>query len=140
MRAFVALVLVAACATTAAGAGAAERVRGCWIERDEAGGAVTMRWLPDQTRPGALRGDKLGYGAGGAVHNETYRLEPHGETSSLCQVLAEGERCWVVASGEGGSLEGGRAFIDVHQERLRISVIGDGPDRIVYEGNRDGCD
>lgn len=139
MRVLAALVLVAACATTA-GAGAPERVRGCWIARDSAGGAVTMRWLPDPAQPGVLRGDKLIYGANGATQNETYRLEPRGEDSALCQVLAEGERCWVVASGQGGSLEGGRAFIDGHQERLRISVIGDGPDRIVFEGDRDGCD
>jgi hypothetical protein len=139
MRALATLVLVAACATTA-GVSASERVRGCWVSRDDAGGAVTMRWLPDPTQPGVLRGDKLGYGPGGATHNETYRLEPRGDTSALCQVLEEGERCWVVASGEGGSLEGGRAFIDVHQERLRVSVIGDGPDRVVFEGDRDGCD
>jgi hypothetical protein len=45
-----------------------------------------------------------------------------------------------VARGEGGSLEGGRAFIDTHGERLRIAVVGDGPERVIFQGRRDGCD
>jgi hypothetical protein len=100
---------------------------------------MTMRWFADAERPGALRGDKLVYG-GSAPQRERYRLEPRGETWSLCQLEAAGERCWQVAQGEEGSLEGGRAFIDTHGDRLRISIVGDGADRVVFQGNRDGCD
>jgi hypothetical protein len=139
MRALLALLLTAACATTA-GTAPAERVAGCWIQRDGSGGATTMRWLPDASRSGALRGDKLVYAGGGATQNEQYRLEPHGETWTLCQIETAGERCWQVAEGQEGSLEGGRAFIDAHREDLRITIVGDGADRVVFQGARDGCD
>jgi hypothetical protein len=45
-----------------------------------------------------------------------------------------------VAQGESGSLEGGRAFIDAFSDRLRISVVGDGDERTIFQGRRDGCD
>lgn len=139
MRVFIALLLTAACATFEPPT-PDSRVAGCWISRDDAGSATTMRWLPDPARPGALRGDKLAYTPEGAGQSEQYRLEPIGAQWSFCQIEAAGERCWSVAEGEEGSLEGGRAFIDAHHESLRISVIGDGADRIVFEGARDGCD
>lgn len=139
MKMLFALLFVAACATTSAGRPAA-RVAGCWIARDGAGGATTMRWLPDATRAGALLGDKLVYAGGGAARSERYRLEPRGDGWTLCQIEAAGERCWRVAEGEEGSLDGGRAFLDAHGENLRITVIGDGADRVVFQGARDGCD
>lgn len=138
MRAILALLFTAACATTSA-ATPATRVAGCWIQRDAASGATTMRWLPDRQRPGTLTGDKLTY-AGGGTQSERYRLEPNGETWSLCQIESGGERCWQVAEGNEGSLEGGRAFIDAHREELRITIVGDGADRVVFQGARDGCD
>lgn len=138
MRVLLALLLTAACATVSAET-PATRVAGCWIARDATSGATTMRWLPDAARPGALRGDKLIYADGG-TQNETYRLEPNGDVWSLCQIESAGERCWRVAEGQEGSLEGGRAFIDVHREGLRISIMGDGADRVVFQGARDGCD
>lgn len=136
---YLALLLVAACATIS-GETPASRVAGCWIQRDSTGGAATIRWLGDAERAGALRGDKLVYGADGATQAERYRLEPRGEAWALCQIEDAGERCWQVAQGEEGSLEGGRAFIDAHREELRITVVGDGADRTVFEGARDGCD
>jgi hypothetical protein len=139
MRVLLAVLLSAACATVGA-ASPAERVAGCWIARADAGGATTMRWLPDVLTPGALRGDKLVYSGGGATQNEAYRLEPNGESWSLCQIEDTGERCWQVAVADEGSLEGGRAFIDVHRETLRITIVGDGADRTVFQGARDGCD
>jgi hypothetical protein len=139
MRVLFALLLTAACATTLAGQ-PGERVAGCWIQRDGSGGATTMRWLPDAARPGSLRGDRLVYSGAGATQNETYRLEPNGETWTLCQIEAAGERCWQVAMDDEGSLEGGRAFIDTHAEDLRITVVGDGQDRVIFQGARDGCD
>jgi hypothetical protein len=48
-------------------------------------------------------------------------------------------RCWRVAEGDGGSLEGGRAFIDAHGDRLRITVLGDGPEHLIFYGRRQGC-
>lgn len=134
MRALVALVLVAACATTPEPP--PERLAGCWIARDDRGGATVMRWLPDPERAGALAGEKSSMS--GAV--ERYRLEPRGAGWALCELTADGERCWQVAQGEEGSLEGGRAFIDTHGESLRITVLGDGAERTVFQGQRDGCD
>jgi hypothetical protein len=140
MKRLLALVLVAGCATSLASQ-PGERVAGCWISRDAAtGAATTMRWVADDRRAGALRGDKLAYVAGGASEAEHYRLEPRGRDWALCQIEAGGERCWQVAQAEEGSLEGGRAFIDAHREDLRISIVGDGAERVVFEGDRDGCD
>ena len=139
MKALLALLFVAACATTSA-ASPVGRVAGCWISRDGSGGATIMRWLADASRPGALQGDKLVYVAGGVTQSERYRLEPRGDSWALCQIEAAGERCWRVAEGEEGSLEGGRAFLDTHREDLRIMIVGDGADRLVFQGARDGCD
>lgn len=71
-----------------------------------------------------------------------YTLEPSDEGHSICELGADGAatKCWRVARGEGGSLEGGRVFIDAHGERLRIAVVGDGPEQVIFQGNRDGCD
>jgi hypothetical protein len=71
-----------------------------------------------------------------------YSLEPSDAGWSLCELDAAGAatRCWQVAEGEGGPLEGGRAFIDAHGDRLRISVIGDGPEQLIFSGRRSGCD
>jgi hypothetical protein len=132
----IALVLVAACATTPPPP--PERVEGCWIYRAEDGSAVTMRWLPDRTRPGVLIGSKHAYGAGGG--DERYTLEPRNAGWALCSLDTAETRCWEVAMGEGGSLEGGRAFIDAYGQRLRISIAGDGPNRVIFQGARDGCD
>lgn len=134
------LLLVVACATVPQTGSPVEQVRGCWINRDV--GATTMRWLPDRTRPDVLSGARLQYRQTGAPVSTRYTLEPSAEGHSLCELDAQGAatRCWRVARGEGGTLEGGRAFIDSHGERLRISVVGDGPERIIFQGNRDGCD
>lgn len=135
MRALLALLFAAACATISPPSPAG-RVAGCWIARDETGGAVTMRWLPDAARPDALNGEKAVLGGG----HERYRLEAGGDAWLLCQIEAAGERCWLVAEAQEGSLEGGRAFIDALGDSLRISIVGDGEDRIVFDGARDGCD
>lgn len=130
--------LIAGCATTPEAP--AERVAGCWIQRDS-WGAVTMRWLPDAGRPGALRGELLTYRSGEPTR-ASYSLESSEIGASLCQLGDDGAatRCWQVAEGEGGSLEDGRAFIDRYGGRLRITIIGDGPDRVIFSGARDGCD
>ncbi len=140
MRALVATLLVAACATATPEGTPAQHVAGCWIDRNSAGAAVTMRWLPDATRPGALRGVRNDYGASGTTRSDEYRLEQRGETWTMCQIEAAGEQCWQVAEGQGGSLEGGRAFLDTYGDRIRISVIDAGGERVIYRGNRDGCD
>lgn len=134
-----ACLLAAACATTPTPP--AQRLAGCWINRETAS-VTTMRWLPDQARPGALSGALLVYSGAGATSNSHYSLEPSEMGSSLCELDSGGAatRCWVVAEGESGSLERGRAFIDTHGERLRITIIGDGPERLIFSGRRDGCD
>lgn len=132
--------LLAACATTGSGPPPPERVAGCWINRDV--GATTMRWLPDRERPGVMAGAKLVYRQTGSPVSTRYSLEPSEAGWSLCELDAASAaaRCWQVAQGEGGSLEGGRAFIDTYSDRLRITVIGDGPDQTIFQGRRDGCD
>jgi hypothetical protein len=134
------LLFVAACATVPSDTPPAELLRGCWINRDV--GTTTMRWLPDRERQGILAGHKLVYRQTGAPVGTRYSLEPSDEGSSICELDAGGAatRCWRVAQGQGGSLEGGRVFIDTHGERIRITVIGDGPDRLIFQGQRDGCD
>jgi len=141
MRAAVAACLfVSACATMAPVRPPAERLAGCWINRDAV--AITMRWLPHRERPGVLAGSRLIYGQTGVTSSTRYTLEPSEEGASLCELDSAGDatRCWRVAEGEGGSLEGGRAFIDASGDRLRITVIGDGPDQDIFHGRRDGCD
>lgn len=135
-----ACVLLAACATAGATPSPSEQVYGCWINRDATG--VTMRWLRDPAREGVLRGSLIDYGAVGAARSTRYSLEPGDGGYSMCELDGAGAatRCWQVAQGEGGSLDGGRVFIDTHGERLRITLIGDGPDRLVFSGRRDGCD
>jgi|GEM_PF-2380352 len=139
-RAVAACLVLSACATVAEVRPPAERVAGCWINRDA--GAVTMRWLPDRERPGVLNGARLVYGQTGVTRSTRYTLEPSEAGASLCELGPDGAatRCWPVAEGEGGSLEGGRAFLDAYGDRLRITVIGDGPDQTIFHGRRDGCD
>ena len=135
MRALAALLLLAACATTQATP--PERLAGCWIERSNLGGAETMRWLPDGS--GGLRGDLLRYGTSGVTGRESYTLRAQAAGFALCQTGAN-ETCWSVAQGDGGSLEGGRAFIDSYGESLRISVVDSRGQRVIFQGRRDGCD
>lgn len=138
MRAIAACLALAACATGPPPAPPA-RLAGCWINRDV--GASTMRWLPDQTRVGVLNGARTDYVRG--VERTRYTLEPSDQGWSFCELDAAGAaatRCWVVAEGEGGSLEGGRVFIDAHGDRLRIEVVGAAPNMLIFQGRRDGCD
>lgn len=139
-KAIACLMLVAACATAPAEKPPNEQVRGCWINRDV--GATTMRWLPDRNRPNVLAGSRLVYRQSGPPVSTRYTLEPSEQGFSLCELDAAGAatQCWPVARGDGGSLEGGRVFIDSHGEGLRISVAGDGPERVIFQGRRDGCD
>lgn len=139
-RVVASLLFVAACASAPSTVSPPEQVRGCWINRDV--GATTMRWLPDRNRPDVLAGSKLVYRQSGSPVSTRYTLEPSEQGHSLCELGADGAatQCWRVARGEGGSLEGGLVFIDSHAERLRIAVVGDGPERIIFQGRRDGCD
>jgi len=139
-KAIACLMLVAACATAPAETPPDQQLRGCWINRDV--GATTMRWLPDRERPNVLAGSKLVYRQAGPPLATHYSLEPSDQGHSLCQLDASrvATQCWPVARGDSGSLDGGRVFIDAHAERLRIVVIGDGPERLIFQGRRDGCD
>ena len=136
MRALIACVALAACATTSA-LTPPERVAGCWINRDA--GAARMRWSETQNGAGAFRGSKTAFGIAGA-NTEHFALESADEGWRLCRVEAgEANHCWSVAQGEGGSLTGGRAFIDRSGDTLRIAVIGDGPERVIFQGRREAC-
>ena len=99
-----------------------------------------MRWLTDQEVIGGLRGERLTYTAAGAGDQGSYTLRPEGDSWTLCQIVDPAPRCFQVAEGESGSLEGGRAFIDAAHDRLRISIFNDGVERIIFQGQRDGCD
>lgn len=133
------LVFLAACASAPDATPPGEQLRGCWINRDA--GAITMRWLPDRERAGVLSGVRHIYRQGGAQVTR-FTLEPSEEGASMCELDASGAatKCWRVARGDSGSLDGGRVFIDADGERLRISVAGDGPERTIFQGRRDGCD
>ena len=140
MRSLLACLALAACATVPQPP-PPERVAGCWFNRDV--GAVSMRWHPSEAPPGAFTGTRRDYGQSGAGRTIRYSLEPSGEGWALCELDAAAEaatRCWQVAQGEGGSLEGGRAFIDRHSDRLRIAVLGSGAEQVIFQGKRNRCD
>jgi hypothetical protein len=137
MRMVAALLLLASCATSPS-TPPSERVAGCWIARDGAN-ATTMRWFPGAD--GAFNGELLRYTAAGAGEHESYVLRPSVEGWELCQTMsADASQCWFVAQGTSGSLEGGRAFIDSHRDRLRIAIVNEGEELVLFQGNRDGCD
>jgi len=140
MRAIALCCALAACASFEPSAAPPERVAGCWINREVV--ATTMRWRRHPERSGVVTGAKLVYGAAGVRSSARYTLEPSETGWSLCELDTSGaaSQCWDVAQGLGGSLEGGRAFIDANGDQLRISVLGDGPERIIFHGRRDGCD
>lgn len=132
-----ACLLLAGCATQGP---PPERLAGCWIARGE-NATRTMRWLPDPERPGVLRGALLRYSGEGVSESVNYTLEPRGEGWVYCtQAESAASNCLEVAQGGRGSLEGGRVFIDSHRDGLRISVLGAGPERVLFRGQRDGCD
>lgn len=128
--------MVAACATSPVAL--PERVAGCWINRNV--GVTTMRWSADADA--GLTGVRLQYGSPSGPQATRYRLQPADGGWRLCEASQTGAsaQCWQVAEGDGGSLEGGRAFIDLAGERLHIAVIGDGPERVIFSGRRDGCE
>jgi hypothetical protein len=137
MRSLAAALLLAGCVTANA---PPDHIEGCWIERTARGGAATMRWFPDNERPEVIVGHYLSYP--GSDTRRTYTLAPIGDGNwNFCFVQSSGEqRCWAVARGQGGSLQGGRAFIDIHGERIRIAIIDGSVERVVFQGVRDGCD
>lgn len=141
MRAAVAFALFLASCATVSATPIPDRLRGCWIDRSNVN-VTTMRWLPDRERPDVLAGHRLTYRVNGDPVGTRFTLEPSEQGFSFCELEAAGPatRCWRVAEGEGGSLEGGRVFVDSHSERLRITIAGDGPERTVFDGRRDGCD
>ncbi|MCR6643107.1 MAG: hypothetical protein NVV62_00320 [Terricaulis sp.] len=140
MRASVALLLLAACATAPIAPTPPERVAGCWIDRGADGLGTTMRWLPDRARPGVLVGDLLEYRAEGQNHAARYTIEPRADHHVMCSHWQDEPICWKIAEGEGGSLEGGRVFVDAGEETLRIAVLSDGLEDVIFQGQRDGCD
>jgi hypothetical protein len=99
-----------------------------------------MRWFPDADRPEVMVGSYLAYP--NAAAPRTFTLGPGSDGQpALCQVPASGEqRCWPVARGSSGSLEGGRAFIDIGGDRLRIAILDGSTERVIFQGARDGCD
>jgi hypothetical protein len=138
MRMLAACLALAACAA-APDLPAAQRLVGCWISRGPSA-VVTMRWMPDAAHAGVMNGVLTNQSAGGRT---LYVLTPTSEGELFCRLDDDGaasSRCWSVAAGEAGSLEGGRVFIDAYGERLRIEVLGAGPRELIFEGRRDGCD
>ncbi|MFZ2031791.1 MAG: hypothetical protein WAU68_15880 [Vitreimonas sp.] len=136
MRALIACVLLAACATGSP-LSPAQRLAGCWINRDV--GAARMRWSQSPNSEGAFLGSKTTFGIAGNNMIERYRLENVEGAWRLCRADAGGAQCWAVAQGDGGPLGGGRAFIDAGGDNLRIAVIGEGPERVIFQGHREGC-
>lgn len=133
MKVFATLLLAAACATTPAPT-PPERIFGCWISRANPENVMMMRFLRDASAPGVLNGH-----VSTMTSSTPYRLEPRGAEWALCEAQAGGA-CWTVAQGDEGSLEGGRAFIDAHDDYVRLSVVNGGAEREIFQGARDGCD
>lgn len=135
----VSVLMLAACATQVSRP--PERIAGCWIERSAVSlGVSTMRWFPDPNHPEVLIGDYLSYPVVGPPQPRIYTLT-RGEPWRFCHVgRTGGDQCWDVAQGDSGSLEGGRAFIDLHNERLRIAILDGRIERVIFQGARDGCD
>lgn len=134
MRVLLLTGLVAACAT-GAGVPPPERVLGCWASSD---GATRMNWAaPNPENPSSLRGSWSGGGV-----QRSFTLERSGAGYSFCEIesgdSASG-RCFEVARGRQGALENGRAFIDQAGGRLRLSIAGDGPERVIFVGRRSAC-
>jgi hypothetical protein len=135
MRTILACLALAACVTIPAPS-PAERVAGCWLSPTPS--AVAMRWAPDPVQPEFMIGVRTG--ARGGTPSR-FRLAPGAQGAEFCELSASGEpaQCWAVAEGESGSLEGGRAFIDRHGERLTIEILGATPNRLIFQGHRRGC-
>jgi hypothetical protein len=127
--------LLIGCVTTSAPP-PPERVAGCWISGSV--DAMTLNWTPDQQTPGSLTGVRRHVRDTTGQETQSYRLTPAEGGWQLCDEAAGG-RCWRVAEGDEGSLEGGRAFIDQHGDRLRIAVLGDGPEQVIFVGRRQTC-
>lgn len=137
MRALIACVLLAACATGSE-MNPAQRLAGCWINRDA--GAARMRWSQSPNSEGAFLGSRTAFGIAGANATERYALENADGGWRLCRLEeSNGPHCWAVAQGEGGPLIGGRAFIDGGSDNLRIAIIGEGPERVIFQGHREAC-
>ncbi|MBS0385901.1 MAG: hypothetical protein JSS00_11190 [Proteobacteria bacterium] len=132
-NALIGALMLAACATGTS-LTPPQRLAGCWINRDA--GAARMRW--SEGAGGGLVGVKTLFGIAGVNTTERYALAATDGGWRLCRVDA-GSRCWNVALGEGGSLTGGRAFIDGGSDYMRIAVIGDGPERVIFQGRREAC-
>jgi hypothetical protein len=133
MRIVAITLLLAACATSALSP--AERLSGCWSDRAR---GVSMRWTPDATHPEVSNGVLIA-----SERLSRFVITPSDEDVVLCELepdLSASRQCWTVAVGEGGSLEGGRAFVDRHGERLSVEVLGDGPRRELFRGRRVTCD
>jgi len=129
MRALIACLVLAGCVTNAPPRTPPERLAGCWS------GAVDgiMRWSPDPARAGVLQGVLTSL----THQREQYSLEPQADAWRLCSAVDN--HCWGVAQGMSGSLEGGRAFIDAEGDELRITIAGDGPQRVIFQGHRRNC-
>lgn len=140
MRVLLAGLLVAACVTTTAELPPPARLLGCWASSD--GMTTRMRWTaPDASNPNSLRGRKTELRLG-STERLYYALDPDGDGFVFCELTDEqgaSGRCFQVAQGQQGSLEGGRAFIDLAGSRLRVSIVGDGPERIIFSGQRESC-
>lgn len=134
MRVLLACLAVAACVTTAEHT-PPERVAGCWINRYAAVGPQTMQWTADEAQPMRMQGVRRS-----SRSVDTFVLSAAEAGWRLCENRADAEpRCWDVAEGEHGSLEGGRAFIDLIGNELRIAILGDGPERVIFQGRRQRC-
>jgi hypothetical protein len=134
MRALIACLVLAACATSTE-VTPNQRLIGCWVNRDAR--PARMRWSEDPAQPGRLLATKTTFGIAGDNSTERYVLERSDDVWRMCMQGAA-PRCWNLAHGESGSLEGGRVFID-GGDTVRIAVLGDGPERVIFQGQRESC-
>ncbi len=129
MRILLAALFLSACATAVP----SQRVNGCWVSNEEGAPPAMLSFTPDRSRPGILHGALIRNGV-----RENYDLRQYVTGWSFCQMGATAT-CWQVAEAESGSLEGGRAFIDSEADHLRISVIAQDGERVIFQGVRGDC-
>lgn len=135
MRMTFACLALAACAIAPAPTPAA-RLVGCWVAQRPI--TLVMDWAPDPAQPEVMIGVRSDPARGESTR---FSLAPSDQGPVFCELGPSdaNQRCWGVAEGEGGSLEGGRAFIDRHGERLTIEILGASPSLIVFQGHSRRC-
>ena len=160
VSAMTAVALLAGCATAAKApatqAADVEFLRGCWVAKTAPGGAVMgfLRLLPEGAAGPAYRGAVGGMGDGKVGAQFSFARDgsaatvvaaagsaPNAYRKASYELLApEGSMTTYAAYAREGAADE-RLIAEVAGERLKIHTLAaDGQDKVLFEGERDGCD